>query len=252
MFSRLLAGTSAVAAMLALCFGNPASAAGGNEQGDGSASTVRCGVDTMAGLRPAIRFDSRYYLADMAWQDAGVRFSELRMFDDRPLPAVRTADNQGAEGYAVMDGQRWSSPQRQAGIYFMESIPGVGLHTVKCKDPKIDAGDSSASLQWDDLYGYRSFRMHMDEGSMTIEAYDPATGEPTDNWFLSLIAAREKSEDLPFTVIIPQRISATSGRNQYSVDIAQGTVALNQEDTPPAFSIYPDGGKIMLVFENKD
>lgn len=246
-----MAGTSAIAAMLALCMGNPASAARGNEQGDGSA-TVRCGVDTMAGLRPAVRFDSRYYLADMAWQDAGVRFSELRMFQGRALPAVRTADNQGAEGYAVMDGQQWSSPQRQAGIYFMESIPGVGLHTVKCKGPKIDAGNSSASLEWDDLYGYRSFRMYMDENSMTIEGYDPSTGQPTDNWFLSLIAAREKSEDLPFTVIIPQRISAISGRNQYSVDIVQGTVALNQEDTPPAFSIYPESGKIMLKFDSRD
>ncbi|MCD8071749.1 MAG: hypothetical protein LUE10_00915 [Alistipes sp.] len=185
-------------------------------------------------------FDGPWYRADLVWNEGQVSFCDMHVCHgpgtSRDLP--------------IMDGKLWSGPQRQAGIYFMESIPGIGLNIIKCKDPgKVDSS-GGLSLEWDDQYGYRSFRLEMDEDTATIDGYDPATGQPVDNWFLSLITARERGNDLPFTVIVPERVNSMSGGREYHLDIGPGKAALNRDDTPPVFNIYPENGRITLIFKD--
>ncbi|MCC8036423.1 MAG: hypothetical protein LIO77_10975 [Rikenellaceae bacterium] len=186
-------------------------------------------------------FDGPYYSADLVWNEGQVSFCDMHICHGPGSP----------KDLPVMDSKLWSGPQRQAGIYFMESIPGVGLNIIKCKDPRNeDKGEGSLSLEWDDQYGYRSFRMKMDDGTVNIEGYDPASGQPIDNWFLSLVTAREKGNDLPFTVIVPERVNSIVGGREYHLGIGPGKAALNTEDTPPVFNIYPENGVITLIFKD--
>lgn len=186
-----------------------------------------------------IYFDGPYYKADLEWDGGQVSFGNLHV----------CAAGHTAVDLPIMDTRAWSSSERKAGIYFMESLTGVGLNLIKCKDPEnIVQGDGTISLEWDDLYGYRSFKMRLEEGSATIEGYDPKTGDPVDNWFLSLITAREKTYELPFTVIVPQRVNSEENGREYHLDIGTGKVSINTEDTPPVLNIYPDNGTVRLVF----
>lgn len=250
MCRRIITGAAAAAALLVSCAGNARPAARGGEDGSNARETVSV-ADTVSKTpqgrevprnregNPSVSFKGSSYTADIVWRDSVACFSAIFIV-------------KSSASLPIADGSAWSSPERSAGIYFMESIPGAGVSAIKCKYPEVSsAEENTPSLQWNDEYGYRSFRMRMDQEGITVEGYDPGTGQPVDNWFLSLVAAREKSYDLPFTVIVPQRINAMSRHTEYHADIARGTVALNSKDTPQVFHIYPDNGTIVLKPDQK-
>ncbi len=185
-------------------------------------------------------FNSRFYRANLLWDNRTLRFRDIHLFDETVASDYLT--NKGTSNQCdyytlpVVDGFRWSSLETIAGLRFKTTggseIEG-GLPTVD------DSTNGELTVRWP---------IHSPDGEVVITFNETCvsistTGNVKDGWLLEL--SSDKKAKLPFDIIDRKKLSCTYKNIPYTILTKQG-VFTNEPDS--GLRIIPEDQCIVLDF----
>ena len=192
------------------------------------ATAVTVNEDLKGSDRKTVWFDSRYYRANLLWEDGGLRFRDIHLFDERlPSPYLTTPATSNACAFFTLpfvDGYVWN-----AGLKFMDSVDGREV-LLKGGKPLITSnGPGKLHIVWG------RFVLDMDERQIRI------TG--TGHWFLDLTTADKAP--LPFTGVAPHRVECLFEGLHYGVTAVKGSFF------GPGIRVKPESNELVLDFSGE-
>lgn len=201
------------------------------------ATSVTALRDWSDGDLKTVWFDSRFYRANLLWERGALRFRDVHVFDERI--ASDYLDERGTSTRClystlpVVDGFRWSSRERVAGLR-LKTAAGAD---VVGGDPSVDdRAPGVLTVRWPTVAPAGEVVVTFDERSITVAA----SGDYDDRWFLELTTAEA---ELPFVSIEPDRLVCAYRGASYVVPALHGSF---RAANGAALRIVPDGGRIVL------
>ncbi|MDB4413732.1 hypothetical protein N9189_04320 [Pirellulaceae bacterium] len=188
-------------------------------------------------------FNSRFYRANLLWENGTMRFRDIHLFDERIASTYLTKKGTSTQCFyytlPIVDGFRWSSLDAVAGL----RLKTKGGSEVKGSTPTVD--DSTKGLlvvRWATDSPKGVLEMKFSETELDISA----TGELKDNWFFEL--SRDPKAKLPFTKVDRQRLSCRYKQANYFVTTRKGVIT---RDADLAVRITPESDGIVLEFSKR-
>jgi hypothetical protein len=188
-------------------------------------------------------FNSRFYRANLLWDQGTLRFRDIHLFDETVASDYLTKKGTSTQcdyyTLPVVDGFRWSSLQNVAGL----RIKAAGGLEIKGGDPTVDdRTDGELVVRWP---------VHSPEGEIVITFNETsvsisAAGGMKDNWFLEL--SSDKKADLPFSKIDRKKLFCTYKNAPYAISAKQG-VFTNEPGS--GLRIIPEENRIVLDFSSR-
>jgi hypothetical protein len=185
-------------------------------------------------------FNSRFYRANLLWDQDTLRFRDIHLFDETVASDYLTKKGTSTQcdyyTLPVVDGFRWSSLQTVAGLR-LKSTRG---QEIKGGTPTVDdSAEGELVVRWP---------VHSPEGEIVIIFNETsvsisAKGEMNNNWFLEL--SSDKKADLPFRKIDHKKLFCTYKNAPYTLSAKQG-VFTNEPGS--GLRIIPEENCIVLDF----
>lgn len=187
-------------------------------------------------------FDSRFYRANLLWENGTLRFRDIHLFNEK-FPSkyerqVATSNECTFFTLPIVDGYLWSSPDTIAGLRFKAIINGKE-QLIKGGNPIIsDADPGKLLITWP----LRSFK-----GTLKIQFTEKqikifVVGNDSIKWFLDLNTSNDIK--LPFTSVSPKQIDAKSEGMNYFITARVGS--LSKPGNGSIFRIDPGMNFIIL------
>ena len=188
-------------------------------------------------------FNSRFYRANLLWDQGTMRFRDIHLFDETVSSDYLTKRGTLTQCFyytlPFVDGFRWSSLQTVAGL----RLKSAGGLEIKGGDPTVDdRTDGELVVRWP---------IHSPEGEIVITFNETsvsisAKGGIKNNWFLEL--SSDKKANLPFRKMDHKKLSCTYKNAPYAISAIQG-VFTNE----PGFDlrIIPEDNRIVLDFSSR-
>jgi hypothetical protein len=205
-----------------------------------TAFTVEKDIDTST-LKTAW-FDSRFYRANLIWEDGHLRIRDIHLFDEH-FPSIYTTQAATSNECSfftlpVIDGYLWSKPGQIAGARLMATIDGKE-QLLEGADPVFSSPDSrTLHIAWRLTTVEGTFELDLDERQLSVHLN---CGKPVD-WFFQLTTA--DSVKLPFVRLEPQTLYGSFEGMNYSVKAKNGF--FSKPDTGSVIRINPTANKIAL------
>lgn len=185
-------------------------------------------------------FNSRFYRANLLWEQGTLRFRDIHLFDETMasdyLSKRGTSTQCLYETLPFVDGFRWSSKETVAGLR-LRSSEGV---EIKGGTPTVD--DSTGGelrVRWPTDAPQGAIALTFNERAVSVRA----EGRLKDGWYFELSSDTEA--DLPFDRIDRQRAACTFKHIRYVVSAQKGTFT---QAGAAALRITPEAGRIVLDF----
>jgi hypothetical protein len=188
-------------------------------------------------------FNSRFYRANLLWDQGTMRFRDIHLFDESVASDYLTKRGTSSQCHyytlPFVDGFRWSSLQTVAGL----RLKSRGGLEVKGGTPTVDdSTEGELTVRWP---------IHLPKGELVItfnetSASISAKGVIKDNWFLELSSA--KKAKLPFGKIDPKKLLCNFKNAPYSISAIQG-VFTNEPGS--GLRIMPEDNRIVLDFSSR-
>ena len=189
-------------------------------------------------------FNSRFYRANLLWDQGTMRFRDIHLFDESIASDYLTKPGTSSQcdyyTLPVVDGFRWSSLQTVAGL----RLKSVGGSETKGGAPTVDdRTDGELTVRWP---------IHSPKGEIVITCNETsisvsAKGGMKDNWFLEL--SSDKKANLPFRKIDRKKLSCTYKNAPYSISATQG-VFTNEPGS--GLRIIPEDNCIVLDVSSRE
>jgi len=191
----------------------------------------------------SVWFNSRFYRANLLWDQDTLRFRDIHLFDETVASNYLTqrGTSTQCDYYTLpfIDGFRWSSLQTIAGLRF-KSVEGLEL---KGGDPTVDDHiDGELTVRWPIHSPMGEIVMTFDETSVSLAA----EGSVKDNWRLEL--TRDKTANLPFGIVDRKVLSCTYKNAPYTVSAILG-VFTNEPGSD--LRITPENNRVVLDFSSR-
>jgi len=188
-------------------------------------------------------FNSRFYRANLLWDQGTLRFRDIHLFDETMASDYllkRVTSNQCFyETLPFVDGFRWSSKETVAGLRLKS---GAGLE-IKGGTPTVDdSTEGELTIRWPTESPKGAILLTFNERSMSIRA----EGRMKDTWYFEL--SSDTQADLPFDRIDRQKVSCTFKNIPYAVSAKQGTFT---KEAGSDLRIMPEAGRIVLDFSSR-
>jgi len=188
-------------------------------------------------------FNSRFYRANLLWDQGTLRFRDIHLFDETMasdyLSKRGTSNQCFYETLPFVDGFRWSSKETVAGLRLKS---GAGLE-IKGGTPTVDdSTEGELTVRWPTESPKGAILLTFNERSMSIRA----EGRMKDTWHFEL--SSDTQADLPFDRIDRHKLSCTFKHTPYAVSAKQGTFA---RKAGSALRIVPKAGRIVLDFSSR-
>ena len=185
-------------------------------------------------------FNSRFYRANLLWDQGTLRFRDIHLFDETMasdyLSKRGTSTQCFYETLPFVDGFRWSSKETVAGLRLKS---GTG-EQIKGGTPVVDDSlEGQLTVTWPTKTPGGAIVLTFDERSVTMRA----EGLAADDWYFELVT--DKQADLPFDRIDSQQVSCTFKDMPFTVLAKQGTFV---QDPDAGLRIMPRAGRIVLDF----
>ncbi len=190
--------------------------------------------------RKTVWFNSRFYRANLLWDQGTLRFRDIHLFDETVASDYLTKKGTSTQCFyytlPVVDGFRWSSLQSVAGL----RLKSAGGLEIKGGDPTVENHtDSELVVRWP---------VHSPEGEIVITFNETsvsisAAGGMKDNWFLEL--SNDKKADLPFSKIDRKKLFCLYKNAPYAISANKG-VFTNEPGS--GLRIFPEENRIVLDF----
>jgi len=188
-------------------------------------------------------FNSRFYRANLLWDQGTMRFRDIHLFDETIASDYLTKRGRSNQCFyytlPFVDGFRWSSLQTVAGLR-LKSIGGL---EIKGGDPTVDDRiEGELVVRWP---------IHSPEGEIVITFNETsvsvsAEGGMKDIWFFEL--SSDKKAKLPFHKIDRKKLSCTYKNAPYTISAKQG-VFTNEPGS--GLRIIPENQRIVLGFSTR-
>jgi len=191
-------------------------------------------------------FNSRYYRANLFWQDQTLRFRDIHLFDERL--ASDYVDKAGTSNQCiyttlpVVDGFLWSSRRERAGLRFMTQNANGEITELKMGDPIVSERGNSMYIEMNAEGAENAkFNLKFSEDKFTIAC------DKNIKWFLELKTAEGKT--LPFKSIGKKEIKAVQSNFEYSFVCEKGSIE-SSENSEYVFRIQPYKKEIAFNCKN--
>ena len=187
-------------------------------------------------------FNSRFYRANLLWDQGTMRFRDIHLFDERVASDYLTQKGTSTQCFyetlPFVDGFRWSSARTVAGLRLKS-----GAMEIKGGTPTVDDGvEGQLTVRWPTESPEGAIVLTFDERGVNIRAEGPVKGS-----FCFELSSDEKA-DLPFDRVDRQRVSCTFKATSYSVSAQEGTFT---RETGTSLRIVPEAGRIVLDLSSR-
>lgn len=206
------------------------------------ATSVTVNNDLPPGNLKTVWFNSRFYRANIIWEDNTLRIRDIHIFNEM-IPSVYEKEPTSSNEckfftLPFVDGFLWSDKQHLAGLRLKvkagdKVIPLIG------GDPEITSPRKGIlHMEWPlkSIEGTLLIDMNEREIKMELKNFTAA------DWFLDFTTAENKK--LPFTSISSTKIDCSSEGYEYSVKTSKGTFESTNKET--GFRIRPKAGRIVI------
>jgi hypothetical protein len=206
------------------------------------ATSVVINQDLPGSNRKTVWFNSRFYRANLLWENGGLRFRDIHLFNEN-FPSVYTtakATSNECSFFTLpfVDGFLWSNPGVLAGLRFKAIVDGKEIF-LEGKDPVITNKIRGVlHISWPLKSFSNTLEMEMDERKIKLLM----TGKETINWFLDLTTA--PNANLPFQEINSQEVACRFENMDYSVTGCKGSFSKPNDSI--ALRMIPEKNEIML------
>lgn len=186
------------------------------------ATSVTVTKDLDGGNLKTVWFNSRFYRANLLWENGTLRFRDIHLFNEN-LPSIyetQKATSNECAFYTLpfVDGYLWSTQKQIAGLRFKEIVDGKE-RLLEGGDPIIQqTGKGILRISWP-LKAYANIlEIVLDERGMKIHL----TGKQSVNWFLDLNTA--DNIRLPFSIFNPQSLVGEFEGLKYLISVPGGII----------------------------
>jgi hypothetical protein len=188
-------------------------------------------------------FNSRFYRANLLWDQGTMRFRDIHLFDETVASDYLKKRGRSRQclyyTLPFVDGFVWSSLQTAAGL----RLKSTGGQEIKGGDPTVDdRTDGELVVRWPIYSPEGEIVIVFNETSISVSA----KGSGIDNWLLEL--SFDKKADLPFHKIDRKRVSCTYRHTPYVISAIQG-VFTNKPGS--GLCIIPEDKRIVLDFSSR-
>jgi hypothetical protein len=210
------------------------------------ATSVTITEDLPGSDKKTVWFDSRFYRANLLWENGTMRFRDIHIFNENVASDYLTQKGTSSicTYYTLpfVDGFLWSSMDAVAGLRLKALING---QVVDLEGDGLSVDDSTPGqlqITWNLKTVEGKLYINMDENGFTVscESSQPVT------WFWDLTTAGNIT--LPFTTIHPDKVESKFLETNYKVTASQGTFSLPGDDI--VFRITPKDNQIALKFSD--
>jgi len=200
--------------------------------------------------RQTVWYDSRFYRANLLLEGGRLRFRDIHLFDEmlssRYLGQPGTSNQCVYETLPVVDGFRWSTSDRRAGLWFCRldeggrPVPVSGIGEIS---PRGSEGEFT--VEWS--AGKERYAIRLSEKGLQVLSQDKSA-----EWCLAFLLPEEKAAELPAGVVLADRLEFNLDGFPYTVNVRRGETAAGI--SPPGngyvcpYIIRPVDGIIGLGF----
>jgi hypothetical protein len=205
-------------------------------------TSVTINNDLPGSSTKTVWFDSRFYRANLLWENGTLRFRDIHLFDEKFPSKYETEAATSNEctffTLPVVDGYLWSSPDKFAGLRFKVILNGKE-ELIQGNNPVIsESAPGKLLIRWP----LKSFKGSLDitftENQIKISVHTNSSAK----WFLEMNAG--DNIKLPFTAISKTRVSSVFEGMKYALVADKGT--FSNPDGNNQFHINPYQNTIVL------
>ncbi|MEI6647449.1 MAG: hypothetical protein WCP12_15540 [bacterium] len=196
--------------------------------------------------RKTVWYNSRFYRANLFWENNTLRFRDIHLFDENVKSdyLTQTATSKHAAYYTlpVVDGFVWSvKGGTPAGLRLVKVNAEGRVSEIKGGAPVVtELSKDALQVRWP-MDGAGVIRITFYEDRFEIFS----SAKERQGWMFELTA--DSKAELPFTTITSQKISATFRKNTYVVECTEGTVvAKNSPEQNFVFRLIPVNERIVV------
>jgi hypothetical protein len=206
------------------------------------ATAVTINNDLPGSDRKTVWFNSRFFRANLLWEDSTLRFRDIHLFNEK-FPSIyetqpATSNECSFFTLPVVDGYLWSKQNNLAGLRFKATKDGKTI-LLKGKTPVItDSTPGKLHISWPLASFDGSLEIDFDEQQVNITI----AGNKTVNWYLELNTA--DNAKLPFKKINTNNIQAQFEGMDYTLTAEKGVLSTPQNGS--VFRITPQGNALIL------
>ncbi|HVW95216.1 MAG TPA: hypothetical protein VHA56_04570 [Mucilaginibacter sp.] len=205
------------------------------------ATSVTINQDLPGSDRKTVWFDSRFYRANLLWEDGNLRFRDIHLFNEKVASVYETQKATSNEctffTLPVVDGYIWSNKKQIAGLRFKAVIDGRE-ELLKGGDPVIsDAKKGELIIRWPltNIKGTLEITMTGQDMKITL------TGQASANWYLDLNVADDVK--LPFGTVSAKEVSGFFDNMKYVLKADKGYFS---KAPGTVFRLSPENNQIGL------
>ena len=188
-------------------------------------------------------FNSRFYRANLLWEQGTLRFRDIHLFDESFESDYFTKKGTSTQclyyTLPFVDGFNWSSLETIAGLR-LKSFDG---QEIKGGDPVVDdSAEGELVVRWPIHSPEGEIVLTFNENSVIISA----KANMNNNWFFELSA--DNKANLPFDNTDNKKLSCMYKNNFYSISAKNG---IFKKEPDSNLRIIPEDNKIVLDFSSR-
>ena len=207
------------------------------------ATSVTVNQDLPGSNLKTVWFNSRFYRANLIWEDGTLRFRDMHLFDENLRSDYLTERVNSNEctffTLPIVDGYLWSSREKLAGLRLKAKVDGEEI-LIHGSDPVVaSVVPGQLDITWPfTLPANGVLVINMDEKQIIIKM----EGAESLDWFFDLTVA-DKTH-LPFKKIDSDQVDCQFKKMNYSLISDQGHFSKPGNDV--VFRIAPEANSIIL------
>jgi hypothetical protein len=206
------------------------------------ATSVTVNADVNGGNRKTVWFDSRFFRANLLWENGSLRFRDIHLFNEKFASIYEKEKATSNEcvffTLPMVDGNLWSSKETLAGLNFRAIVNGKEV-LLEGRDPKITSEHpGKLDIYWPLKSVTGTLEIHLDDKKISMKM----VGNSSLKWFLELSTA--EAIKLPFTKVNPARLDSHFEGMDYSVNAVNGY--FSKPKNGAALRITPKAGSLIL------
>ena len=212
------------------------------------ATSVTALEDLPGHNKKTVWFDSRFYRANLLWENGTLRFRDIHLFNEN-LPSLyvdtpTTSNECHLFTLPFVDGYLWSNVKQHTGLGFKVMVGGTEVDMLG-GDPVVnDKVKGTLSISWPLKNISGTLEIQFKEDKMVARLI----GNDKAQWLLDLSVPGRK--DLPFTGTTADKVQARFQNISYFVKASRGTFVKGSGSS--VFSIHPGPkNEIELLFNNR-
>ncbi len=205
-------------------------------------TSVSFSDDLPGSNQKTVWFNSRFYRANLLWDNGVLRFRDIHLFDENMTSLYR--NEKGTSNQCLyftlpfVDGYFWSDNEKLSGLRFKAM---VDEREVELKGDNLSStrvANDVLEVDWKLNNKHGTFNISFDENNLIIYFQ----GDKNLNWFLDLDVS--SNAELPFTSILSKKVTARFKDTEYSVTAVQGKFIKYEN----VFRLNPDNNAIIFNF----